>query len=183
MQRFQNIDVAALIHDSDVGLTDGDKLWMRHGKLAPSGSAKHKWPKPAGHLASVFSQSSCTSLNQFPPMSTYHLRDRLRAAINEKLRAARQVGDRDFVHINAQVVVKGGEDFNEADGAFHRFAAQAVSCANDLAGLHATAGEHGAGNTRPVIAAAVFVDGGGSAKLAPDNDRNILVEAALVEIS
>ena len=43
--------------------------------------------------------------------------------IDEELRAAAQVVDRRLVHVDAEVVVKRGEDLAELNGAFRRFAA------------------------------------------------------------
>src|ERR1051325_4238516 len=113
------------------------------------------------------------------PLSTHQLADGLRAAIDEKLRAAREIVDRDFVHVGAQIVVKRGEYFAEGHGPFHRFAAEPVSRADDLPGLHPAAEEHGAGDARPMIASAVLVDRRRAAELAPNDDRNVLVTAAL----
>src|SRR5580765_8485376 len=79
-------------------------------------------------------------------------------------------------------MIEGGEDFAERHRSFAWLAAEAVGRANDLAGLHAATGQHGTGNARPVVATGIFVDGGGTAKFAPDDDRNVLVEAALVEV-
>ena len=59
---------------------------------------------------------------------------------------------------------------------------QPVGRADDLAGPHAAAGEQGAGDVRPVVAAGVLVDLGRAAELAPDDDRHVLVEPARVEV-
>src|SRR5207248_2838516 len=104
------------------------------------------------------------------------------AGIDEILRPAAQIGDRDLAHVNAQVVIEGGEDVAELDWSIGGFSAQPIGGADHLAGLHAAAGEQSARDARPMVAAGVFVDGGGSAELAPDDNRNILVEAALVQV-
>src|SRR6266404_7476822 len=54
MQCFENVDVAAFVHDSYIGLADGDKLRMRHRKFAPIRSTNHKWPEASADLFAYF---------------------------------------------------------------------------------------------------------------------------------
>src|ERR1051325_9515405 len=50
MQRFENVDVAALVHHGDIRLADGDKLRMRHLKLTPIRRTDDKRPETATDL-------------------------------------------------------------------------------------------------------------------------------------
>src|SRR5262249_61924823 len=57
-----------------------------------------------------------------------------------------------------------------------------VGRADDLAGAQAAAGQQGAVDRRPVIAAGLLVDRGGPAELAPRDHGDVLVEAAVVQV-
>ena len=103
-------------------------------------------------------------------------------AVHEVLRATGEVGEGDLVRIKADTVVERGEDFAEVEGAVIGLAAEAVRGADDLAGPHAAAGQHGAGNLRPVVAAGVVVDLRRAAELAPKDHRHVLVQAALMQV-
>src|SRR5262249_39665786 len=50
------------------------------------------------------------------------------------------------------------------------------------AGPHASASQEGEGDAGPVVAAGVLVDLGSAPELAPDDDGDVLVEAAGVEV-
>src|SRR5207248_10760095 len=71
--------------------------------------------------------------------------------------------------VEAEVVIKRGEDVLEGDGPVLRDLAQPVGLADDLAGPQPAAGQQGAGDRRPVVATAIAVDLGGAAELAPDD--------------
>ena len=86
------------------------------------------------------------------------------------------------MRIDTEVMVKGGKDFAESNGAFVGFAAKPVGGADGLAGVHAAAGKQGAGDARPVIAAGVGVDFGGAAEFAPNDEGDVFVHAALVKV-
>src|SRR5687768_4601810 len=103
-------------------------------------------------------------------------------AVGQEMGAAGEVGDGGLVHIDPEVVIEGGEDFGEGDGAIFGLGGGAVGGADDLAELHAAAGKQGAVGLGPMVAAGVFVDDGGSAELAPANDGDIFLEAAGVEV-
>src|SRR2546422_664463 len=78
-----------------------------------------------------------------------------------------KVSDGHLVHINTQIMIERGEAFAEGDWPRNRFAAEPVGRTDDLAGLDSAAGEHGAGNPRPMIAPGILVDSRRAAKLAP----------------
>ena len=92
------------------------------------------------------------------------------------------VGEGDFVHIDAEVMVERGEDFAEGDGAVCGLRADLVGGADDLAVAHVAASEHGAGDAGPVVAPAFGIDDGGAAKFPPDDDGDVLLHAALVQV-
>src|SRR5262249_46906109 len=75
------------------------------------------------------------------------------------------------------------EDLLELDWPGVRDFAEAVGRANDLARSHAAAREDAAVRLRPVIAAVLAVESRSPAELAPADDRDILVEAASVQIA
>src|SRR5439155_2959210 len=104
------------------------------------------------------------------------------AGVNQVLRAAAQVGDGDLGHVDVEVVIERGEDVAELDRAFRRLSTQTVRGADDLAGLQTAAGEQSAGDARPMVAAGVFIDGRSASELTPDDDGDILVETALVQV-
>ena len=54
--------------------------------------------------------------------------------------------------------------------------------ADDLAAADAAAGEEGAVDLRPVVAAGGLVDPGGPAELAPGDHRHVVEQAAGVEV-
>src|SRR2546426_5292587 len=104
------------------------------------------------------------------PYTTLFRSHRRTTGIDEILRATAEVGERDFAHVDAEVVIERGEDVAELDRPVRCLAAEAISRANHLPGLHAAAGQQSAGNTRPMIATGVLVDRRRAAKLAPDDD-------------
>ena len=108
--------------------------------------------------------------------------DGLGAVFDEVARATLGVFDGGGVHVDAEVVVEGGEDFLKGDGAAVGFAAETVGGADDLAALHAAAGEEGHGDAGPVVATDLGADARGAAEFAPDEDGDVFVESALVEV-
>src|SRR5688572_439225 len=117
-----------------------------------------------------------------PSYALNHFLQRLGAFVDEILRAAAEVEFADGAQVEAEVVIERGPDFLEADGPADRVLAQAVGRADDLTGPHAAAGEQGARDLRPVVAAGAAVDLRRAAELAPDDDRHVLVQTALVQI-
>src|SRR5438874_8324186 len=111
-----------------------------------------------------------------------HFAQRLATGIDQMLWAASQVGHGHLVDVDAEVVIERGEHGPKLHWPFSRFAAKAISRADDLAGLHASGSQQSAGNARPMITAGVFVNRRGPSKFAPDHDRNILIEAALMNV-
>src|SRR5262245_31883982 len=87
-------------------------------------------PEPQFHLMTLLETDS---LYQFP--------QRLGIAIDQILWPAGWVGDGGAVDVDAHVVVEGGKDFLESDGAFAGDFGEAVGGADDLAGTHAAAGQ------------------------------------------
>src|SRR5258708_25728792 len=94
--------------------------------------------------------------------------DRLGVVVYQVLGAAGEVGEGDLGGVDPEVVVEGGEDFAELNGSGVAFAGLAIGGADDLAGLHAAAGKQGAGDTGPVVAGAILVDGARGCGLSPD---------------
>src|SRR5438477_8907662 len=107
---------------------------------------------------------------------------RLAPGVHEVLRTTAEVVDGDFAHVNAEVVIKRREHVAELNRTLSRFAAEPVGGANHLTGLHPAAGQQSARHARPMVASRVVVDGWGAAKLAPDDEGNVLVQTALVQI-
>lgn len=103
-------------------------------------------------------------------------------AVDEVVWAAGEVGDGDLIGVDPELVVERGEDLAEVDAAVGDFATETVGGSDDVAGFHAAAGEEGAADLRPVVAAAVFVDLGGAAEFAPCDDGDVLVHTAEVEV-
>src|SRR5262249_40150743 len=106
----------------------------------------------------------------------------LQTVLDEELRTAIQIWHGDLVHVDAEAVVKRGEDFAELHGAFHGFAAQTVGGANDVSRLHAAAENQPTGDPRPVIPAGVLVDRRRATKFAPDDYGHIFLQAAAVQV-
>src|SRR5687768_13371549 len=99
--------------------------------------------------------------------------------VHQVLRAAGGIEERSVFGVDAEVVIKRGEDRAEMDGAVGGLAAGAVSGADDLTGAHAAAGDDGLHDPWPVVAAAVDVDTRGAAELAPGDDRHVIEHPAL----
>src|SRR5436190_946905 len=129
------------------------------------------WPRPYK-----------TAPAPWPALKSNQLPNWLDPILNQVLGPTAQIQNRRRVRINAQVVIERGKYFLKTDrpvlGAF----GLTMSGADYLAGAHTAACQQGTGDGRPVIASAVRVDFGSPAKLAPDDDRHILVEAAHVQI-
>src|SRR3989442_3124275 len=102
--------------------------------------------------------------------------------VHQVLRAACQIGQSDFVHVDAHVVVERGKDFLEMHRAVVGFTTQTVGRTNHLSGLHAATGQQSARDVGPVVASGILVDCRCAAKFAPNDHRNILVKSALVEV-
>src|SRR6266852_9501449 len=115
-------------------------------------------------------------------MRSAQLAQRLAAAVHQVLRPAGQIVDRHLGHVDAKVMIEGGEDVAKLHRPLGHLAAQTISYADDLAGLHPATGQQGAGDARPMIATGILVDRRGAAELAPDYDGYILVQTALVQI-
>src|SRR5262245_41481730 len=115
-------------------------------------------------------------------MSTHELPHGLQSILDEELRTAIEVRDRDFVYVEAEAVIEGDEDFAELHGAFHRFASQAIGRADDASGLHAATENQTAGDAWPVVAAGVLVDRGGASEFAPDHYGHVFFQPAPVQI-
>src|SRR5262245_109881 len=98
------------------------------------------------------------------------------------MRTSTEVVHSDLARINAEIVIKRRKHIAEEDGPVHRFTAQTIRLAEDLACLHAPAEQHGAGDAWPVIASGVLIDGGCATEFAPNNYRYVFVQAALVNI-
>ena len=86
------------------------------------------------------------------------------------------------VRINAKRVVQRGVHLAKGDRPFTGLSAEAVGRADDLPMLESAAGEQAAGDSRPVVAAGILVDGWCAAEFAPANHDDVLVETPLVEI-
>src|SRR4051812_15723284 len=103
-------------------------------------------------------------------------------AINQILRTAGEIGHGCRCDVDAEVMIKGGEDFAELDGAIHGFTSEAIGGADDLTRFHSAASEQGAGDPRPMVASAIFVDRRSAAELAPDDNRNIFFKTAIINV-
>ena len=84
--------------------------------------------------------------------------------------------------VDAEVAIERGDHVLEVDRAIGGAFAQPVGRADDLAGLHAAAGQECAADLRPVVAAGTIVDLRRAAEFAPGDDRHIVEHAADVEI-
>src|SRR5436190_2402588 len=62
---------------------------------------------------------------------SHELLHRRATGIHQILRPAAQVGDRDFAHVDAEVVIERGEDVAELDRPIGGLAAQAIGRADD----------------------------------------------------
>src|SRR6185312_9929124 len=109
-------------------------------------------------LQSCFAWASTPSLNTRWRTPLHQFLQRLGVVVDEVLRPAGQVGDGGLAAVDAEVVVEGGEDLAEGDGALGAFAGLPVGCADDLPAAHPAARKHRARDARPVVAAAVLVD-------------------------
>src|SRR5687768_12827186 len=84
--------------------------------------------------------------------------------------------------VDAEVVVERGEDVLVVEGAVLDRLAQVVGRADGLAVAEAAASEEATADGGPVVAAAVLVDPGGAAELAPDDDGDIAVQPSGVQV-
>jgi hypothetical protein len=103
-------------------------------------------------------------------------------AIDKILRATGEIGEGGFGHVDAHLFVERGEDLAEGYGAIGGFTGVFVGGTDDLAMAHAAAGEEGGSDAWPVISSAFGIDDRGAAEFAPDDDGNVFVEAALVNV-
>ena len=108
--------------------------------------------------------------------------DREVARVNEVLGGAGEVEDAGVLGIDSGAVIERGEDFLEGYGASLWSFAVAIGGADDLSGFHAAASENGGIGLRPVIAAVIGVDSGSAAEFSPDDDGDIAIEPAFVEV-
>src|SRR5215469_3672875 len=93
--------------------------------MAPPGRAR-RWPSGT---------NSSPSLNVVSPLqrkatTSDDFAQRLHV-VDQVLRAAREIGHRGRIHVDAKIVIEGREDFLECDGPFLGVFAQAVRCADD----------------------------------------------------
>ena len=102
--------------------------------------------------------------------------------IDEILRSAGMIVQRDLGHIDAELAVKRRKDLAEGHRTVRGLRGDLVRGADDLTVTHAATGEKSAVHPRPVIAACFRIDGGCAAKLAPADDRHILIQTTLVQI-
>ena len=107
---------------------------------------------------------------------------RLRVVLDEVMRSAVEVVDRGGVRINAKRVVKRGVHLAKGDRPFTGLSAEAVGRADDLPMLESAAGEQAAGDSRPVVAAALAVHLGRAAKFAPRHDQHFVEQATRTQV-
>src|SRR5437879_4151414 len=103
-------------------------------------------------------------------------------AIHQIVRAASQIRDCDLIWVDAKTVVKCRKNLAKINRPFGRFSTEAIRCADQLPGAHPSACQQSTRNSRPMIAPRIFINGWGPPEFAPNNNRNILVESALVQI-
>ena len=107
--------------------------------------------------------------------------DWLNAGIDQVLRSSAQVINRCRSHVDAHVVIERCEDFLEFDGALDGVFAESIRFSYDLPGFHSAAGHQRKRNLWPVIAATHFVDLGGAAEFATEDDQRVVEHAAFFE--
>ena len=109
--------------------------------------------------------------------------DRLDAAVDEVVRAALGILDGRGGRVDAEAVVQRGEHFLEFHRAIDGLITVLVGGADDLAVVHAAAGEEGKVRARPVVAAVVLVNLRGATELAPHHNGHVLVQAPFLEVN
>src|SRR5215472_4231374 len=102
-----------------------------------------------------------TSLNQF--------RHRLTSSLDQVLRAAREVWNRDLADVDAKIVIKRGEHFTKLHRTLGSLAAETIRCADDLSMFHAAACKHCTGDSGPMITPGILVDRWRAPEFAPHN--------------
>ena len=102
--------------------------------------------------------------------------------VDQVLRPTGEILDRRLFGVDSGLMVERREDFAERDGPRIRVLAQPVGRPNDLPVPHPTASQQGARNARPVVAAALIIDLGRPAELAPHDHADVLVQASIVQI-
>ena len=115
-----------------------------------------------------------------PFRSSDDFTDRL-AVVKKGHRPSSAIGDGGR-GVNTEVVVERREDILKGNGSVLDVGGLLVRRADDLAGPHAAAGQQGEIDRRPVVPAGSLVDDRRAAELAPDDDRDILVQPALMKV-
>src|SRR6516165_8136645 len=87
---------------------------------------------------------------------------------DQVVRTAGKVGKLRAGHIDPQALIEGGEDVTEMNRPGMRLLTPACRRAENLPAAHTASRHQGAGNLRPVVAAAILVDPRCAAKLAPN---------------
>src|SRR5438128_11956986 len=98
------------------------------------------------------------------------------------LRAAELVRDLVLADVEAEVVEESGYQVAVLDGTLVGSGAVLRGGADHLPGAHAAAGQEAGGDLRPVVAAGIFVDARRASEVAPDDHREVPVEAAVVDV-
>ncbi len=106
---------------------------------------------------------------------------RLIARVDEVLRDAGEVEDVSVLSVDAGTMVQRGKDFLECHRADLRLFAIAICGTNRLTCPHAAACQYSCVRLRPVVTAVVAVDFRRPAKLTPDNDRDIAIQATFAK--
>ena len=108
--------------------------------------------------------------------------DRL-VVVEQTLSPAGLVGEHQLLRGDPQIVVQGCEDLQQVDRSFLRILAQVVGRADRSAKFHPSPRQQDTHHFRPVVTTAVIVvNPGGTAEFAPDDDGDILVEPAIVQV-
>src|SRR5436305_1729905 len=107
----------------------------RRGAGTEAGRGNAEMARPRREFAAAVSVSSrAISLAGAESRGVSHQLFHRLVAVDQKLRAAGEVGDGGLVHVDAEVVVERGEDFAELDGAVFGFGANSVGGADHLSG-------------------------------------------------
>src|SRR6266550_2271217 len=125
------------------------------------------------------SEKSQKSTASEQPERLYQLLNR--RLFHQVLRPAGRIVDGGLGRVEAQVVIKGGEDFLKMNRPFLGVLAQPVGGADGLTSAHAAAGQDGATHLRPMVTAGVLVDSRRAAKLAPGDYRHVIEHATDIQ--
>src|SRR5262249_50074223 len=99
---------------------------------------------------------SCRSVPA-PVALAHQLPHRQGAVRDEESRAPGEIGDGRLADVNAEIVVKRGEDFSKSNRPFAGFAAETIGRADDLPRPDTPAGQDGAVGPGPVVAPGILV--------------------------